>query len=66
MVHKSHNWMHSIYGDIEEELPSDMPTPMGKLIQTSSFFDANLHIDLDTGCTLASIRHIINQTPIEW
>ena len=32
MVHESHDRLHSIYGDIEEELPSDMPTPLGKLI----------------------------------
>ena len=42
MVRESHNWMHSIDRNMEEELPSDMPTQLGKLIQTSSFFDANL------------------------
>ena len=66
MVHESHNWMHSIYGDIEQELPSDMPTPLGKLIKTSWFFNANLYHDLVTGCTMTSIVHLINQTPIEW
>ena len=30
MVHESYEWLHSIYGDIEEELPLDMPIPLGK------------------------------------
>ena len=32
MIHESHEWMHPIYVDIEEELPSDMPIPLGKLV----------------------------------
>ena len=51
MVHESHKWLHSIYGDIEEQLPSDMPIPLGEIIQTSSLFDTNLYHDLVTGCT---------------
>ena len=66
MVHESHNWMHSSYGEIEEDLPSDMPTPIRKPVRTSSFFDANLYHDLVTGCTMTGILHLVNQTPIEW
>ena len=48
-IFESHEWLHSIYGDIEEELPSDdMPIPLGKFIQTSSFFDTNLYHNLVT------------------
>ena len=43
-----------------------MPIPLGKLIWTSSFFDANQYHDLVTGCAMTCILHIINQTPIEW
>ena len=32
MVHESHELLHSIYGDIEEGLPLDMPIPLGKII----------------------------------
>ena len=32
MVHESHEWLHLIYGNIEEELPLDMPIPLGKII----------------------------------
>ena len=53
------------YGDIEEDLPSNMPIPLGKIIQTSSFIDANPYHDLVTGCAMTSILHLVNQTPIE-
>ena len=42
MVYESHEWLYFIYQEIEEELPSDLPITIGKLVQTSSFFDANL------------------------
>ena len=35
MVHESHKWWQSIYRGIEEELPSDMPIPLWKLVWTS-------------------------------
>ena len=66
MVHESHKWLHSICGDIEEDLPLDMPIPLGKIIQTSSFSDANLYHDLVTGHTMTRIFHLVNQTRIEW
>ena len=66
MVHESHESLHSIYGDIEEELPSDMPIPLGKIVRTSSFLDANLYHDLVTGCAMTGFLHQVNQTPIEW
>ena len=61
MVHESQKWLHSIYGCIEEELPS-----LGKIIQTSSLFNVNLYHDLVIGHTMTGILHLVNQTPIEW
>ena len=66
MVHESHDWMCSIYGDIEKVLPSDIPTPLGKLVLTSSFFNANLYHNLVTGHTMTGILLLVNLTPIEW
>ena len=65
MEHESHEWLHSIYGDIEEELPLNVPTPLGKIVQTSLFFDANLYHDLVMGCAMTGILHLVNQTPME-
>ena len=55
-----HEWWHSIYGDIMKSYH------VGKLIQTSLFFNANLYHDLFTGCAMTGILHQVNQTPIEW
>ena len=49
-----------------EELPLDMPIPLGKIIRISSLFDANLYHDQYTGHTMTGILHLVNQTPIEW
>ena len=66
MVHESHKWLHLIYGNNEEELTLNMPIPLGRIIQTSLFFDAKLYHDLVTGCTMTGILHLMNQTLIEW
>ena len=42
-----------------------MPTPLGKLIQTSSIFDGNLYHDLIMGCAMTGILHLLIKTPID-
>ena len=49
-----------------EELPSDMPVPRGKPVITAMYEDANLYHDYLTGRSVASILHLVNQTPINW
>ena len=64
MVYESHEWVLSICGDIEEELPSDMPIPLGKFVRTYLFCNANLYHDLVAGGAMTGILHLVNQTPI--
>ena len=66
MIYESHEWLYLIYGNIEEELPLDMPIPLGKIEQASLFFDANFYHNLVMGCTLTGILYPVNQTPIDW
>ena len=54
----------SIYGNIVEELPSDMPR--GKPVITTTYEDANLYYDYLTGRLVTGILHLVNQTPINW
>ena len=61
-----HDWSHSIYGDVHEELPSDAPEPLGKPVTTASYKDANLGHDYVTGRSVTGILHFVNQTPFEW
>jgi hypothetical protein len=40
--HVKYDWEYSVYGDSHEELPTNMPPPRGKPVQTTTFEDANL------------------------
>jgi hypothetical protein len=65
--HATFDWAYSVYGDSDEELPSDMPIPRGHLVCTTPFGDANLTHDLTTGRSCTGILHLVNnQTPVEW
>jgi hypothetical protein len=59
-------WCSTVYGNTEEELPPDMPTPKGKVVRTTTYEDANLYHDLVTGRSVTGILHFINQTPCHW
>ena len=56
----------SIYGNIAEELPSDMPAPRGKPVITTMYEDANLYHNYLTGGSVTGILHLVNQTHIDW
>jgi hypothetical protein len=64
--HLTYDWAYSVYGDSKEEVPSDMPTPRGKPVRTSTFEDANLMQDLTTGRSVSGILHLVNSTPTDW
>ena len=61
----SFDWF-SRYGNVEEELPHDMPIPKGKVMRTTTYEDANLYHDMVTGRSVTGILHLLNQTPIYW
>ena len=44
-----YRWEKSIYGDIEEAIPEDCPTPKGNPVVLTSYVDANLCYDMPTG-----------------
>ena len=37
------DWTYSVYGDVHEILPDDMPEPLGKAVVTTTTMDANLN-----------------------
>jgi hypothetical protein len=61
-----YDWINSIYGPNEEELPYNMPEPLGKPFRTTTYADANLMHCLVTGRSVTGIIHLVNQTPIQW
>ena len=60
------DWSRSVYGELEEMLPTDAPKPLGKPVVFTHYVDANLMHCLATGRSVTGILHFINQTPIDW
>ena len=64
--HVEYDWAKTIYGEMEEAIPKDVPTPLGKPVVLSHFVDANLMHCAVTGRSVTGILHMINQTPLDW
>ena len=61
-----YDWSSSVYGEVEELIPKDIPKPLGKSVILTTYADANLYHDLITGRAVTGILHLINKTPLEW
>ena len=57
------DWAYSVYGNVQEILPDDMPDPLGKAVST---IDVNLNHCLATGKSLTGCLHFVNKTPVDW
>ena len=62
---QEYDWTRSVYSGACEQIPHDIPKPLGKHVQTTHYVDANLHHDLATGKAVTAILHFLNQTPID-
>jgi len=60
------DWMHTVYGELSEILPSDAPEPLGKYVSLTHYVDANVMHDITTLKSVTGILHLLNQTPINW
>ena len=60
------DWTYSVYGDVHEILPDDMPEPLGEAVVTTTTMDANLNHCLATGKSLTGCLHLVNKTPVDW
>jgi hypothetical protein len=59
-------WSSSVYGDVKEIIPMDIPESKGKYVTLSHYFDANLYHDMVTGRSVTAILHFLNQTLMDW
>jgi hypothetical protein len=64
--HVQHDWTLTVYENVPEELPSDMPAPKGKVMRITTYMDAKLYHDLVTGRSMSGIIYLVNQTPVHW
>ena len=62
----NYDWTRTVYGNVKEEIPKDIPEPLGKRVITTTFLDANLLHDIVTGKSVTAILHFVNTTPIDW
>jgi hypothetical protein len=60
------SWAHTVYGNVKELVPEDIPKPLGKSVTLTSYVDANLFHDQITGRSVTGILHLINKTPFDW
>jgi hypothetical protein len=63
---QEYDWSSSVYGDVKEIIPMDIPEPKGKYVTMSHYFDANLYHNMVTGRSITAILHFLNQTPMDW
>ena len=60
------DWTYSVYGNVHEILPDDMPEPLGEAVTTTTTMDANLNHCLVTGKSLTGCLHFVNKTRVYW
>ena len=61
-----YDWEYSVYGNVKEIIPDDIPEPLGHGVTLTTYVDANLYHDMITGRSVTGILHLINGTPFEW
>ena len=61
-----YDWEKSIYGNVTEEIPNDIPKPYGQPIETICYVDANLQHDVITGRAVTGIIHLMNQSIVHY
>ena len=66
LPHQDFDWTYSVYGDIHEILPDDMPEPLGKDVVTMTTMDATLNHCLATGKSVTGCLHFVIRTPVNW
>ena len=62
---QEYDWTRSVYSGACEQIPHDIPKPLGKHVQTTHYVDASLHHDLGTEKAVTAVLHFLNQIPID-
>ena len=43
---QEYEWTGTVYGNVKDEIPKDIPKPLGKRVITTTFLDTNLLHDI--------------------
>ena len=63
---QEYEWTRTVYGNVKEEIPRDIPKPLGKRVITTIFLDSNRLHDIVTGKSVTPVLHLVNTTPTDW
>ena len=66
LANQDFDWTYSVYGNVQEILPDDMPDPHGEAVITTTTMDANLNHCLATGKSLTGCLNFVKKTPVDW
>jgi hypothetical protein len=61
----NHDWKYSVYGNVKELIPENMPILLGKSVVCTHYTDANLHHDVVNGRAVTGVMHMVNGTPVD-
>ena len=59
------SWTYSVYGDVRENRPDNMPEPLGEAVVTTTTINSNLNHCLATGKSLTGFLHFVNGTAVD-
>ena len=57
---QEYEWSRTVYGNVKEEIPKDIPKPLGKRVITYTFLDVNLLHDNITGKSVTAVLLFVN------
>ena len=60
---QEYEWTRTVYGNIKEEIPKDIPKSLGKRVITTTFLDANLLHDIVTGNLKSQLYYTLSTPP---
>ena len=63
---QEYEWTRTIYANVKEEIPMDIPKLLGKRVITTIILDASLLNDIVTGKIVRAALHLVNTTPADW
>ena len=59
---QEYEWSRTVYGNVKEEVPKDIPKPLGKRVITTTFLHDNLLHDIVTGKSVTAVLHFVKTT----
>ena len=63
---EAYDTWNQFYPACHEEIPKDMPSPKGKAVRITAYFDADHATNTETRRSVSGIVIFVNNTPVKW